>query len=107
MLYANQVGDLVAGVLPTVAPEISNTANFFPEIDKKWSLIGLVNPVQAPTGRSAGSVAWAGISNTYFWLDPTRAVAGLILMQILPFADHAAVATFGQFERAIYDALPT
>jgi methyl acetate hydrolase len=105
LLYANQVGDLEAGILPTFAPEMSNTANFFPAMRKKWSLAGLINPERAPTGRSAGSLAWAGLYNTYFWLDPSAQVTGLILTQILPFADHAVVETFGQFERAIYDTV--
>ena len=57
------------------------------------------------TGRSAGSLAWAGLSNTYYWLDPARRVAGLILTQILPFADGPTVALYGAFERAVYDTL--
>src|SRR5438876_1232656 len=56
----------------------------------------------APTGRSAGSLCWAGLGNTYFWIDPTRRVAGVILTQILPFADAAVLDMYDQFERAIY-----
>ena len=56
-----------------------------------------------PTGRAAGSLAWGGIANTYYWLDPTQGVTGLILTQILPFADPIVLEVFGQFERAIYD----
>jgi CubicO group peptidase (beta-lactamase class C family) len=39
-----------------------------------------------PGGRSAGSVAWAGLANTYFWIDPKKNVAGVYLTQILPFS---------------------
>ena len=56
----------------------------------------------APTGRSSGSLAWAGLGNTYFWIDPTKRLAGLILMQSLPFADENAFRLFEEFERAIY-----
>jgi len=58
-----------------------------------------------PNGRSAGSLTWAGIFNTYYWLDPQKRVAGVILTQVLPFADHKAVKLYGGFESAVYDAL--
>ena len=41
----------------------------------------------------------------YYWLDPAKRVTGLIMTQILPFADHRAVKLYGQFERGVYDAL--
>ena len=55
--------------------------------------------------RSAGSLAWAGLGNTYFWIDPKRRVAGVILMQHLPFADGPALQAFAGFETAIYQGL--
>src|SRR5439155_1093180 len=82
-------GDLDVGVLRSVLPNSSNDVEFFPEMVKKWGLGGLINTREAPTGRSAGSWAWAGLANTYFWIDPTSRVAGLILTQILPFCDRA------------------
>jgi methyl acetate hydrolase len=103
-LYQNNVGDLEAGILNTANPQMSYTANFFPDMVKKWGLAGLLNPQLAPTGRSAGSLTWGGIYNTYFWIDPTSRLTGLIMTQILPFADPIVVDTFGRFERAIYDA---
>ena len=65
------------------------------------TLVGIIGP----NGRSAGSLTWAGIYNTYYWLDPQKRVAGVILTQILPFADHKAVKLYGEFERGVYDAL--
>jgi methyl acetate hydrolase len=56
-----------------------------------------------PTGRSAGSLAWAGFANTYFWIDPTKHVAGVYATQLLPFYDPRAVAWFEAFESAIYE----
>ena len=55
---------------------------------KKWGLSFLINTAKTPEGRSAGSLAWAGLANTYFWIDPARNVAGVILMQLLPFVDE-------------------
>ena len=59
----------------------------------------------APTGRSAGSLDWAGLANTYFWIDPCKRITGLMLTQILPFADARVLDLFEQFERGIYAGL--
>jgi len=56
-------------------------------------------------GRSAGSLAWAGLGNTYFWIDPVKGIAGVILMQLLPFADPKALNVLDDFEKAVYAAL--
>ena len=61
-----------------------------------------VDPV--PDGRSAGSLTWAGLFNTYYWIDPTMRIAGVIMMQILPFADRQALMAYRQFERGISHA---
>ena len=58
-----------------------------------------------PGGRSPGSLAWAGLGNTYFWIDPTKGIAGVILMQLIPFADPKALALLDSFEKAVYGAL--
>jgi len=58
-----------------------------------------------PGGRSSGSLAWAGLGNTYFWIDPTNGVAGIILMQLLPFADPRALGLLEGFEKGVYAAL--
>jgi CubicO group peptidase (beta-lactamase class C family) len=65
----------------------------------------MINTQPGPNGRSAGSLTWAGIYNTYYWLDPQKRVAGVILTQILPFADDKAVKLYGGFEGAVYDML--
>ena len=65
----------------------------------------MINNEDAPTGRSAGSLAWAGLANTYYWIDPTAGVAGVFATQVLPFFDEGALGTFSAFERAVYDAL--
>ncbi len=98
----NQIGDLTVGALKSAIPAYSNDAEFFPGMVKKWGLGYLITMEDAPTGRSSGSVAWAGLFNTYFWIDPTKQLAGVILMQILPFADDPAFRLFEEFERAIY-----
>ena len=56
-------------------------------------------------GRGAGSIAWAGLFNTYFWLDPTRRVTGTIMTQLLPFADERVLKLFAEFESGLYKAV--
>ena len=101
----NQIGALTAGVMRTAMPHLTNDVDFFPGMDLKWGLGFLINPQPGPAGRSAGSLTWAGLANTYFWVDPARRVAGLILTQILPFADARALALYGAFERGVYEGL--
>jgi CubicO group peptidase (beta-lactamase class C family) len=99
----NQIGDLPAGTMTSFAPERSNNVDFFPGAPIRWGLGYMINMEPGPNGRSAGTVSWAGIFNSYYWLDPKRRLAGVILHQILPFADHQSVALYGQFERGVYD----
>src|SRR5215469_14711556 len=104
MMSENAIGDLNVGLLKTVAPMYSNDAEFFPGMVKKWSLGFMISAAQAPGGRSPGSLAWAGLGNTYFWIDQSRGIAGVILMQLIPFADPKALALLDGFEKAVYAA---
>ena len=101
----NQVGDLAAGVMRTVMPERTNDFVLFPEGSCRWGLAYMINALPGPDGRSAGSLSWGGIFNSYYWIDPKMNVAAVILMQLLPFADPRALAVYGAFERAVYDVL--
>jgi methyl acetate hydrolase len=105
LMSQNHIGNLNAGVMKTANPAVSNDVDFFPGQEQKWGLSFLINTQSGPAGRSAGSLAWAGAANTYFWLDPTKRVVGVILMQLWPFADTQAVKLYGQFERGVYKAL--
>ena len=99
----NHIGELTVGPMKTAAPTLSHDAEFFPGMVKKWGLGYMISTEAAPTGRSAGSLAWAGLANTYYWLDPTRRVTGVFATQILPFADPNVLDVFAAFEQAIYE----
>jgi methyl acetate hydrolase len=101
----NHIGGLQAGILKTTNPPLTNDVDFFPGQPARWGLGYMLTPEPGPNGRSPGSVTWAGIFNTYYWLDPAKRVAGVIMTQILPFADHKTVALYGAFERAVYAAI--
>jgi CubicO group peptidase (beta-lactamase class C family) len=105
MMAQNQIGDINAGIMKTAMPELSNDVDFFPGIACKWGLGYMINTQPGPAGRSAGSLTWAGIYNSYYWIDPQKRVTGVILTQILPFADQRAVRLYGEFESGVYDAL--
>lgn len=105
LMSRNHIGDLGCVELQTVAPALSNDANFFPGMAQKWGLSFLLNTAPTPQGRSVGSLAWAGLANTFFWIDPAKRVTGVFLTQILPFFDHDAMALFRAYEAAVYESL--
>ena len=105
LMSVNQIGNLEIGVLRTTNPALSNDVDLFPGARLRWGLGHMINVGPVPDGRRAGSVTWAGLFNTYYWIDPTTRIAGVIMMQILPFVDRQALSAYRQFERGIYHAL--
>ena len=106
----NNIGDInisrvvLKTTAPTATPDV-DMGSLFPGQDIKWGLSFLINPQEGPAGRSAGSLSWAGLANTYFWVDPSKKVAGVILTQILPFADPRVLNLYAKFESGMYKAL--
>jgi CubicO group peptidase (beta-lactamase class C family) len=105
LMSRNHMGELRVAPLRTVNALRSNDAEFFPGVPKSWGLGFMINHDQAPTGRSAGSLAWAGLSNCYFWIDPAAGIGGVYMTQILPFADVKSLPLFLDFDTAIYRSL--
>lgn len=101
-LCKNAMGDIRVRKLETAIPFLSQNAEFFPGVQKTWSTGFMINETQAFTGRSAGSLAWAGLANTYFWIDPKKNLAGVAMMQLLPFADSTSLNIFYDFEKSVY-----
>jgi CubicO group peptidase (beta-lactamase class C family) len=105
LMSQNQIGKIEAGVLKTTTPALSNDVDFFPGISLKWGLGHMINMQPIPDGRSAGSLTWGGLLNTYYWIDPGRRIAAVFMTQVLPFADKRALRIYRQFERGVYAAL--
>jgi CubicO group peptidase (beta-lactamase class C family) len=105
LMSQNHIGALEIGPMKTAAPPLSNDVELFPGISKKWGLSFLINTQPLPTGRSAGSLAWAGLANTYFWIDRTKRVSGVFLSQLLPFYDATAIDLLTRFETEVYRAV--
>ena len=105
MMARNQMGECQVRALKTAMPSWSNDAEFFPGMPKTWGLTFMINTEPAPTGRTAGSLAWAGLANSYYWIDPKMGIGGVYLTQILPFADKKSLPLFFEFEKAVYRQL--
>jgi CubicO group peptidase (beta-lactamase class C family) len=105
LMGQNHIGEINVGKLPSAIAAVTNDVDLFPDMIKKWGLSFLINTAVTPEGRSPNSLFWAGLANTYYWIDPSRNVSGVILMQVLPFADAKCLEAFSAFERGIYDRL--
>ena len=92
-------------MLPGVIPALSNDAEFFPGLAKDWSYTFMVNSEQAPTGRPAGAIGWAGLANCFYWIDRENGLGGYWATQILPFGDPTSFVGYMDFETAVYGAL--
>jgi methyl acetate hydrolase len=105
MAERNGLGELKVKGLPGVNRALSNDAEFFPGLSKSWALTFMVNDEDAPTGRPAGSLAWAGLANLFYWIDRRNGIAGFWATQVLPFADAVSVQGYYDFETAVYQTL--
>jgi len=104
LMSENQIGDLEAGIMKTTNPALSSDVDFFPGVRKRWGFGHMITLDPVRDGRKAGSLTWAGLLNTYYWVDPASGIAGVIMMQMLPFADARALKVYRRFERGVYRA---
>jgi methyl acetate hydrolase len=105
MAAQNHLGDKKITMLPGVIPSLSNDAEFFPGLSKSWALTFMVNDGEAPTGRPAGALGWAGLANLFYWIDRQNGFGGFWATQILPFGDPASFVGYMDFETAFYRSL--
>jgi methyl acetate hydrolase len=105
MMGQNHIGELNMTRMPSAVAFATNDVDLYPGMDKKWGLSFLINTARTPEGRSPGSLAWAGLANTYYWIDPSRDISSVILMQVLPFADGKCLEAFAGFESGVYAGL--
>lgn len=105
MMGINQIGGLTAGKMKSYRPLYSKDVDIQPGHLEKWGLGFLINTDAYTGGRSAGSLAWAGIYNTFYWIDLKKSLCAVIMMQFLPFVDTEAIGLLGDFERSVYRAM--
>jgi methyl acetate hydrolase len=105
MMGQNHIGELNMTKMTSAVAFATNDIDLYPGMAKKWGLSFVINTAKTPEGRSPGSLAWVGLANTYFWIDPSRDVTGVILMQVLPLADKKCLEAFAGFESCVYAGL--
>lgn len=98
----NHIGPLRAGYMGSAMPDLAPPFDNFPDQHTGWGLSWLTNPDPGPHGRPAGSLAWAGIFNSYYWIDRANGVGGVFISQLAPFGDAGALSAFGALERMAY-----
>jgi CubicO group peptidase (beta-lactamase class C family) len=103
LMLKNQIGDVGVPALKSAIPVSSMDFTMVDDGRDKHGLGFVITARHVPGKRSAGSVWWGGINNTYYWIDPDKGIAGVIMMQLLPFADTKALAIYDTFERGVYE----
>lgn len=108
-LFTDQIPQVIGpegsqdiGNLKTTMPFVTASGELLPGMRKGWTTGLMYNIDDVPGGRKAGSGAWAGLSNHYYWVDPTSGKLGLLMTSLLPFMDKEVLDIFDQFEKIIY-----
>jgi methyl acetate hydrolase len=104
-MATNALGSLKIKLLPGAIPTLSHDAEFFPGMPKSWGYTWMTNDEDAPTGRPAGQLGWAGLANLFYWIDRKNGVGGFWATQILPFVDAASIPGYFDFELTVYQHL--
>ncbi len=102
LMGQNHIGAIDVPKMRSDNPQMALEVASFPGIVKKWGLSFLLNMADLPGGRAAGSLTWAGVHNTFFWVDPKSRITAVLMMQLLPANDPVVLETLAGFEAAIY-----
>jgi methyl acetate hydrolase len=105
LMSRNAIGDLNVPIVRSNNPALALEVETFPGQIKKWGLTFLINTEDIEGFRSAGSLTWGGVHNTYFWIDLKKRITAVALMQILPIGDPIVQETMIALERALYAAI--
>jgi methyl acetate hydrolase len=98
----NAIGEIAVPPVISANPAMAISYEFWPGQIKRWGLAYMLNTEDVAGGRAAGSWTWAGVHNTFFWVDPTRRRTAVLMMQLLPANDPQVIDTLEKFERAVY-----
>jgi CubicO group peptidase (beta-lactamase class C family) len=97
-----QIGSIaLPDVIPSTDPEITNDIVALP-VRRSWGLGFELVREDLPGMRRAGTGAWAGLANCYYWLDRAGGKAGVVLTQVLPFFDERIINRCVELELAAY-----
>ena len=104
-MFRNQIGNFRISPLKSFNKGLASDYDIYPNIEKSWGYGLLINNQPLKTGRSAYSGSWAGVLNTYFWVDYRNDLAGVFLTQILPCYTPSLLKGFEYFEELSYKFL--
>jgi methyl acetate hydrolase len=102
LMGKNQIGDLALRSMASQIPQLFVAGGQMPGSLDKFGLGFALNTKPTSAGRSANTLSWAGIYNTFFWIDRDKQVAAVFMTQVLPFLDPGVVKTVEDFDRAVY-----
>lgn len=105
LMGQNAIGDIVVPPFVSDNPAMALSADLFPGQIARWGLSFVLNTEDIPGCRAANSLAWAGVHNTFFWIDPTRQLTAVLMMQLLPANDPKVLGTLVGYEQALYASL--
>ena len=105
LMFSDQLGDIeLPELIESAAPELANDIPRLP-FKQGWGC-GLALVLEDMPGmRRAGSGNWAGLMNSYYWVDRKTGIAAVFFTQILPFFDQRVIETVFGFELAVYASL--
>ena len=101
-MIVNNMGPLRVVPLPAALPGVAGDVEFYPGVEKSWGLTFQINEEPLPAGRPAGGLMWAGLANSFYWVDMQNQVAGTYISQQFPFGDPRTFGLFESIERACY-----
>ena len=102
MALQNHLGDIkLPELMKSVVPELSNDVPALP-VPQSWGLGFHLTLADLPGMRSSGTADWAGVFNSYYWVDRSKGIGGVLMTQVLPFFDMPVIETLMGFEMAVY-----
>ena len=102
MLGKNQIGDLTIRPASSVIPELVRDGAILPGALDNFGLGFALNTGSVGTDRGVNTMAWAGIFNTFFWIDREKQIGAVLMTQMLPFLDPGSQQLLEDFDRAVY-----
>jgi methyl acetate hydrolase len=99
LMSENQIGAVPIEPLKSTDTTVTMDLDVGP--GNKYSYGFLVNSLPE-LGRPAGTLMWAGVENSYYWIDPKRSICAVIMMQFFPFLDPQGSGMLTDFAKAVY-----
>ena len=102
MALQDHLGQIqLPALIKSILPELSKDVPALP-VPQTWGLGFHLVLADLPGMRSSGTGDWAGLFNSYYWIDRSKGIGGVLMTQLLPFFDMPVIETLMGFETAVY-----